>query len=367
MTPADQLTVAYHTIYGLSLGADRWIADAWLKGFRYHGIRASGISGASLAEIGVEALQPDLLMTDIGILRGRDLEVIRRLRARGTKLAVWIHWPLAPTVDATLLPTVLSGELADAWYGEREPDCMGDFESATGQSYLHLPQAASHLDHFPVENENDYAFDIAFVGAKLPRKRWFNELLTKRLVPRYRVGIFGPGWTLSDNIKRVVTGSFKRAGLFALAGAVDRRRIQLPLDKERMLYSSSKISLNFHERDDDLSISHSIVNQRTFKICASGGFQIVDDVPGIRRQFSEDELVALPPDERLWLNTIEYYLSHDAEREAIRRRGIARARGAHYSYHRVATLLRHLGLDREVRVPGATSGAEDVGLAAIEQ
>src|SRR5207248_8747832 len=66
------------------------------------------------------------------------------------------------------------------------------------------------------------------------------------------------------------------------------------LFRSRLYYSSAKICLNFHEREPDGSQPHYIVNQRTFKIPACGGFQMCDEVPAIRKYFSDSEIVLLP-------------------------------------------------------------------------
>src|SRR5207237_5474244 len=133
----------------------------------------------------------------------------------------------------------------------------------------------------------------------------------------HRVGVFGPGWSLQDTVLRAWSKACKLARAYPVARAIDRARISIPPDAERQLYSSAKIALNFHEREDDGSQPHYIVNQRAFKIAACGGFQICDFVPALRKYFSEDEVVmATEPGD--WLDKVEYFLAHDDERQQIR-------------------------------------------------
>ncbi len=133
------------------------------------------------------------------------------------------------------------------------------------------------------------------------------------------------------------------AGAFWAARTIDQARITVPPEAERALYSSAAVALNFHEREDDGSQPHYIVNQRTFKIPACGGFQICDEVPAIRKYFGGDEVVMAPLDPGEWMARIEYFLGHEHEREAMRGRGAQRALREHLSTHRVKSVLALLG------------------------
>ena len=246
-------------------------------------------------------------MTDVCLLNAADAKELCKLRRMGTKVAVWVHWPLVPLVKAMSAP-LLELDFADVYFGEREPEGMGDFEAATGKRYITIANAARHDIHRPVPFDPKYSYDIAFVGNRLPHKKWINDFILKELIPRYHVGLFGPGWTMRDKIIGNVARAALKLGLTAISGPMDRLRINLPLEKEPMLYSSSKICINFHERELDGSVGHNIINQRLFKIAASGGFQIVDDMPGICRYFGTEEIVVVPLDAGKWLQTIEKYL-----------------------------------------------------------
>jgi hypothetical protein len=335
------MKVLYHLLYRHSTGADRWIAEAWQAGFEYHACNFSYYSERRVDADKIRASGADLFMSDLCTLNPSDTVELCRLRKMGTKVAVWVHWPLVPAVQA-MQQTMLTLDFADIYYGEREPEGMDDFERVTCKRYLPLTNAARHDIHQPAEFDPKYAYDIAFVGARLPHKKWMNDLILKNLVPRYRVGIFGPGWTRRDKLLGVAARGMRKLGLTALSTPIDRMRITLPLDKEPTLYSSSKICINFHERESDGSVSHNIVNQRLFKVAASGGFQIVDDVPGIRRYFSEDEIVALPLEAAKWIETIDRFLADTPGREVMRKKAAQRAHREHYSFHRAAVLVRHL-------------------------
>jgi len=119
---------------------------------------------------------------------------------------------------------------------------------------------------------------------------------------------------------------------------LNRFRITIPEEEERLLYSSAKICLNAHERETDLSQPHYILNQRTFKIPACGGFEICDWVPALRKYFVEDELV-MAQDPSDWFKKIEYYLSHEDERKRIQKKGTERALREHTYHNRVQQII----------------------------
>ena len=106
-----------------------------------------------------------------------------------------------------------------------------------------------------------------------------------------------------------------------------------------MLYSSSKICLNFHEREKDGSQPHLILTQRTFVIPACGGFEICDYVPPLRKYFSEEEMVMATMDKEDWFKKIEYYMNNEKERNTIRQKGTKRALSDHTYHNRVKTVI----------------------------
>jgi spore maturation protein CgeB len=113
-----------------------------------------------------------------------------------------------------------------------------------------------------------------------------------------------------------------------------RIRRQVPYEEESQAYASAKISLNFHEQMEG---GWFLLNGRTFKIPACGGFEICDYVPLARRFFSEDELVMAKDDDDFF-KKVDYYMTHDRERKRIQEKGTARALKEH-TYHNRAKLI----------------------------
>jgi len=333
-------SVLYHLPYPDGVGADRWIAEAWRSGFEtlghaFHLLRA----GESLDER-AHATGAGLFFSAVNLLSLEAPGVrdsLRAIRVRGTKVFLWVHWPLGPTMGPRRAAALAREDVADVYFGERER--MDTFEQETGKPYHVIPNAADPRAHFPVAPVRKYAYDVVYLGANLRKKRWFAEAVLRPLQRRYRVGLFGPGWTVADTMLRAASKACKTVGAFRWAKAVDARRISVPPDEERQLYSSARIALNFHEREDDGSQPHYIVNQRAFKIPACGGFQLCDDVPALRQYFARDEIVLAGLDAEDWLGKVAYFLAHDDQRRAIQARGTERALRDHLSTNRVRQVL----------------------------
>ena len=338
----EKMSVLYHLPYPHGLGADRWICETWRSGFEGLGHRFSLFQAGERLENRIQETDATLFFSSINVLHIADpsvLATLQTIRARGTKVLLWVHWPLEPTIDPRCADVLIRQNVADIYFGEREPEQMVAFEREAGKRYHVIPHAADPNCHFPVEASSKYQFDVVYLGANLPKKRWFVESVLRPLGRRYRVGLFGPGWTRTDDLLRVCSKACKTVGAFNLARMVDRLRITIPPDEERQLYSSAKIALNFHERERDGSQPHYIVNQRTFKIPACGGFQVCDDVPAIRKYFESDEVIMAKLDASDWLAKVEYFLLHDDERERIRAKATRRALRDHLSTRRVQQVL----------------------------
>lgn len=128
----------------------------------------------------------------------------------------------------------------------------------------------------------------------------------------------------------------------------------LPLEDERKVYASSVVSLNIHEEHQRLYGSD--FNERTFKVIASGGFEICDNVRTLRRYFSEDELVVAENVDD-WFDKIDHYIKHPDERLPIIEAGRKKILAAHTYGHRVEQLV---GLAKKYRGDSAeeTAGQE---------
>ncbi len=343
------MKLLYHIPHPDVNGAERWIFEAWKAGFIKLGFDVHTLQFEDNIFEKIDFLKPDIFITDISVIDlniyGKFLEDIRQ---RGIKVAILTHWPLVGSAYKNK-NYLMHNNCADLYFGERVSD--GElFLKDTKKQYICIPNAANPEFHFPVDFSEEFASDILYIGSNLPHKKWFKKNILDPLIKNkdYKVKIIGRGWTFADFVLRVlrkITIFFKFTRLKKL---LEKLTIKISEEDERKYYSSAKICLNFHEREPDGSQPHYIVNQRAFKIPACGGFQICDDVGALRDYFVDgEEIILLPLEKEKWLNTINYYLSHDKERVNIKRKGTKKALEFHMSTNRCLKMLSYLGLSNE--------------------
>jgi spore maturation protein CgeB len=340
------MKILYHIRYPDINAAERWIFEAWRDGYRELGCEIEMLTADQELEERLSTYKPDLFMSDISCLvLSRDLAALSDARARGTKVAIWVHWPLTQAVIKN--SKILRDEdVADVYFGEREKDHEVFFKD-TGKIYHCIPQAASPVSHVKGEYKEEYKCDILYIGTKLPHKRWFELNVIEKLKSdkKISVKVIGSGWGLFDFEKRILRRIFKFLRIDFLRKILEKSLVKINSCEERHYYASAKICLNFHEREPDGSRPHNIVNQRTFKIPACGGFQICDDVEEIGKYFDNDEIIKLPLNRDIWLSTIYSFLNDDVARERIRLNGMRRAEKDHMAQMRCKSILKIAGLD----------------------
>lgn len=328
------MKILFYLPFENTVGADRWIYEGWRSGFINNGHIFDIVTVfENLLEKTLKC-KPDILFItnfiDLNIY-GNDLKTIKN---KGIKVFLVVDWPLKDN----WAEIIKNNDLADVYFGEREPESMIEFEKNTRRKYILIPNAADKVIHFPVNPVNKYKYDIVYLGAYLPKKKKMFEEILFPLIKKYNVGLFGPCWTIKDNVLRAIQKVARKIHLKHISEAVNKMRITIPIEEERALYSSAKICLNFHEREEDGSQPHYIVNQRTYKIAACGGFQICDYVPAIRKYFSEDEVVmANDPDD--WFKKIDYYFNNETERSRIKNNAAKTAENMHTYRNRVLQVI----------------------------
>ena len=329
--------VLYHIPYPSATAADRWIYEGWRDAFLDLGHEFHEFTAFDDLKKKSDKVQPDIFMTAVNLLDfNKQEKILQEMRKNGTKVCVWVDWPMPQST----INSFISGEIVDVCFGEREPESMTEFERIVGKKYYLIANAANKKIHFPTKPIPKYQYDLVYLGAKLPMKMWFFESVLLPLKKKYKVGIFGPYWTVKDNALRALAKVAKSFHSERLVRLFNSFRIVIPREAENQLYSSAKVALNFHERDPDGSQPHYIVNQRAFKIPACGGFQICDDVPALKKYFSEDEIVtAQATDAKQWIDQIEFYISQDAKREKIRQASIQRALQDHTYHNRINDII----------------------------
>jgi spore maturation protein CgeB len=159
-------------------------------------------------------------------------------------------------------------------------------------------------------------YDVSFVGANISNREKLLSALKERGIA---VHIFGKGWG---------------------EGYVS-------FDKMINIFNASKINLNF------AGVSDYGVKQlkgRVFEIPMCGGFELTEYVPGIEEYFEIDgEIVCFENIDEA-ADKIEYYLSHETERERIAQAGYERAHRDHTWSKRLSEVFQEIEKDAGNRV-----------------
>lgn len=336
------MRILFHLTHKNNLYASRFIYEGYKDAFTDLGHEFyTYTNNDNLAEM-LEEHKPDIFFTasNFYCFKALDLDLLAEHRKRGMKVFVLVslyHNPLNPLYslerEQDKVELIRSGRFGDAYYNFFPQSMNRAFTDATGYPCHTVLLAANKKLHYPVEPDPAYACDIVYIGSNLKKKR---EAFERKLYPlrkKYDVRIIGRDWTLTDRTLGVLQQGSQYLGLRVFDNL---RALSVSLDDERKLYASAKISVNIHEFQQNI-YSHDL-NERTFKVPACGGFELCDNVPGLREIFSTDEIPMAETDD-VWFETIAWFLEHEQERREIAARATAKVLAEHTYHNRVAQLL----------------------------
>lgn len=333
------------TPYGM--GADRWVYEGYRDAFLAEGHDFHiATENDDFKEI-TERVKPDILMLDFGFLekfgfgKGKKPEenLLKKMKAQGTKIFAVVHFPGSDLEDRVPKERMDFYKkyipLFDVCYTHNAPWIRDRFQDAFGKEIYFIPAAANTKCYFPDKPDRKFEnCDIAFVGSAYTQKKDRYEEWLFPLSKKYRVCLYGPGWTLKDRALRAAGHVSRKLHATWLTKLIGSWRITISVDEERKLYTSSKICVNLHESYKDKS-TRGFTNDREFKVPASGGFQISDYIPHLSVFFEPDKEIVLAKTPAEWFSKIDYYLKNEEERKKIQQQGTERALGEHTYRHRV--------------------------------
>ena len=332
------LKILYQILSLETVYAARFIYEGYRDAFLDLGYQFRSLTSNDNCETVFREFKPDIFITGLGHYAHKfiDLELIKQYREKGlvmvTSVSTWkkmndLYDGEGLQSDKKLTSLIkkgLAGDVFFSWF-EKESSLMDGFTKSTGYP-LHTILLAANKKIYYSDFAQKYQADISFVGSLLPDKK---EFIKKHLVPlrrKYTVRTYGSDWTIADRL----TGYVQRFGqYFNINPLKGLRQLSLPEGEERKVYSSSVISLNMHV--DYQRKFGSDFNERTFKIIASGGFEICDNVKVLRKYFTKDELV-IGENTKDWFEKIEYYLKNPNKRLSIIRVGKKKVLEKH-TYH----------------------------------
>jgi spore maturation protein CgeB len=285
-------------------------------------------------------------------------EAIERIRALGIFTVNWycnasyqfdLIAPLAPAYDACLVP---------------EKFRLEDYRRI-GARPIYCQEAANPNFYQPawsVGEANPYRYDVTFVGQRYgDRPAHLSRLARSGL----NVRVWGVGWKgyaaslarSPGRLKGLLSARGLSYGWRRLERLWSDRRYALPagvagepLGDAQMVevFSRSKINLGFGTVGETARTGRPLfqVRLRDFEVPMAGGFYLTQYQPELEEFFELGREIECFRSQEELLDKARYYLAHEAEREAIRRRGYERARRDHTWQKRLESAFREMGVGK---------------------
>lgn len=218
---------------------------------------------------------------------------------------------------------VFSGKVANDYYYffTYDPYSVRLYESIGHKNAYHLPygydpEVTEQLVLTEAENKK-YECDVAFIGSHYPKRE---ELLSK-LKEKYSIKIWGRGWT-NTSCADVYQGS-------ALYGTDMLKAMK-----------KVKILLNIHKGfEEGVEASGEGLNLRVMEGAACGAFQLSSFQKDIPKRFLPEKEISLFNTWDEALEKIEYYLSHEHERQCIAGAAFVRLKKDHTLRQRMKQVI----------------------------
>lgn len=307
--------------------AARFIYEGYKSAFTDLGCEFRPLTSNDDCKTVFEEYKPDIFISGLSHYAHKfiDLELIKQYRQKGLVMFSSMYtWKKvngqyggeglrSDRKFVTLIRKGLAGDIFFSWLQQEDP-LMDGFTESTGYTFETILLAANKKTYFYDYNK-EYQTDISFVGNNLPDKQKFFQEHLFPLSKKYDVRIYGNDWSLLSKTK----GYFQKAGQYFNINFLKHvRNVSLPENDERKVYSSSTISLNIHEEHQrEFGCDF---NERTFKIIASGGFEICDNVKALRKYFTEKELV-IGENTKDWFEKIDFFIKNPEKRLPIIKAG----------------------------------------------
>jgi len=209
--------------------------------------------------------------------------------------------------------------------------CIVNLATHGVKHVMYLPCACDQATYYPQSiNQSDYpSFNctVGFIAMYYPGRA---TLLSQ--MKGLDVGLWGGGWEVAKELHELPSGTWRGQRI----SAADTAKV----------YNLARICPNVHHPQTRLGG----LNTRTFEIPAAGGFELVDNVPGLEDHFDVGREIVSYSSPGNFRELVDYYLAHQYEREKISERGHARVMRHHTYVRRLETILKTLAQGGKVNV-----------------
>lgn len=349
MEKNKKLKILYHQPNPNSIYAGRTIFFGYKHAFENMGHEFKSLTPDDDQIEFFTKYKPDLFFTSIGplVFKYLNLDLLKMQKKKGMKVVVTTPFWKSPmsrfrinevqslSENKKLIDLIHSGNFGDIYHNicEQGDPRMEGFTKSTGYQCHTILLAADKKMCFP-DFSNKFKADISYIGTYLPGKKKILDEQVKPLLKKYNVKLYGQDWTLLSR----VLGMIQRGGqYFNIPLLKSFLKQPLQLEDERRVYTSSLISINIHEDYQKKYLGD--INERTFKIPLSGGFEIVDNVPSIKKYFKVRKEIILSKNRSDWFEKIEYYIKNPEKKLPIIEAGRQRVIKDHTYHNRVKQIV----------------------------
>jgi spore maturation protein CgeB len=266
------------------------------------------------------SLSRSLKVDLVFILKGETLEVetLAALKSPGRRVVSW--WLDDPIVNFSAYPQVRAHlEYIDLFF-LFDRGRFDELSALGARELIHLPCSVDpdiYHPKTPAPAEiKQYKCDLGFVASYYPER---GELL--KHMQGLDVAVWGMGWKNKPELQMHPRGTLRGKSLVG--------------SKIASMYNVALICPNTHHSQSLLGG----LNMRTFEIAAAGGFQIVDDIPGLEEQFEKGREIVVYESPEHFRELADYYLAHPAERKALAEHARERVLRDHTYRHRLRVVF----------------------------
>ncbi|PZE20611.1 CgeB family protein [Paenibacillus xerothermodurans] len=277
-----------------------------------------------------EQVRPDLMLVMNGLhgFPENQGDQISRIRELGTRTVLWFaDDPYFTDRSASIAPyydVVLT----------HEQSCVPFYMGRGCRQVAYLPLAADTDVFRPQRVEHQYHTDICFIGVVFWNRAAFFDRIAHYLVGK-NFKFAGGEWQRLQNYQLLQHRIYE--------GFV-------PVEETAKYYSGAKIVINLHRHHahptdnfNSLGIPALSINPRTYEMAACGTLQLTDFRSDLAASYAPGKEIVVYHSPEDFIAKAEYYLTHEAEREAIALNALRRTLEQHSYTTRIQQLLQLLG------------------------
>ncbi|MES5954583.1 DUF3880 domain-containing protein [Bacillus fungorum] len=270
-------------------------------------------------------VQPSLIIVFHGFEEGIS-KGLQELKQYNFTTALWL-------TDDPYFTDVTKNLVLDYDYVFTQDTGCIDFYKNLGCNNVHyLPLAAEPPAYTPILTEDEYKFDISFIGTAFDNRLAFIDSIAAYLVTKKTL-IIGCNW---DRLKSY---ELLKDKILLLPFLVYKNSIEY--------YKKSKINMNIHRSIEDVTFNRNKVkvnarsiNNRTFEIASTGAFQMTDIRADLETCYIPGGQIETFTSSIDFIEKAERYLTNPAQRKKIAMEGLKRTLIEHTYDKRVKQLLK---------------------------